>query len=233
MSAFSSAFSSAPSPAQAAGPGLSVAASELLLGGQKSGKSRRAEALAAAWLAAAPGREALLLATAWPHSEGAGGDEMRQRIARHQRDRALRAPGLRTQKAWADLPAALAASDAPQRLRVVDCLSVWLAQLMLPPPGFALPQPPDWPGQVRALLAALAASAGPVVLVSQEIGLGVIPLGRETRAFVDALGGLNQQVAAHCQRVCFMAAGLPLALKDLPAAPSIIPSATDSSPAAS
>ena len=55
---------------------------------------------------------------------------------------------------------------------------------------------------------------GPVVLVGNEIGLGVIPLGREVRAFVDALGQLNQQVAAACQRVTLMAAGLPLALKD-------------------
>ena len=60
---------------------------------------------------------------------------------------------------------------------------------------------------------AIEATAGPVVLVGNEIGLGVIPLGRETRAFVDALGRLNQDVAKVCERVTFMAAGLPLSLK--------------------
>lgn len=64
------------------------------------------------------------------------------------------------------------------------------------------------------LLAALAAASGPVVLVSNEIGLGVIPLGREVRAYVDALGRLNQVVAAACSRVTFMAAGLPLVMKE-------------------
>ena len=60
---------------------------------------------------------------------------------------------------------------------------------------------------------ALAQAQGPVVLVSNEVGLGVIPMGREVRAYVDALGRLNQQVAGVCQRVTLMAAGLPLALK--------------------
>lgn len=63
------------------------------------------------------------------------------------------------------------------------------------------------------LLIAIEGAAGPLVLVGNEIGLGVIPMGQETRAFVDALGRLNQQVAAACQRVTFMAAGLPLTLK--------------------
>ena len=66
------------------------------------------------------------------------------------------------------------------------------------------------------LLIAIKQAAGPVVLVGNEIGLGVIPMGRETRAFVDALGRLNQDVAAVCERVTFMAAGLPLTLKSSP-----------------
>ncbi len=64
---------------------------------------------------------------------------------------------------------------------------------------------------------AIEAARGPLVFVSNEIGLGVIPLGREVRAFVDALGQLNQQVAKACERVTLMAAGLPLTLKDTPA----------------
>lgn len=65
-------------------------------------------------------------------------------------------------------------------------------------------------------LKAITSCPGPIVLVGNEIGLGVIPLGREVRAFVDALGQLNQHVAAVCQRVTLMAAGLPLLLKDEP-----------------
>ena len=75
------------------------------------------------------------------------------------------------------------------------------------------PPAPDWQAQAALFIEALRQSSGPVVLVGNEIGLGVIPLGREVRAFVDALGGLNQQVAAACERVTLMAAGLPLTLK--------------------
>ena len=67
----------------------------------------------------------------------------------------------------------------------------------------------------EALCAAVAGASGPVVLVGNEIGLGVIPMGREVRAFVDALGRLNQDVAAVCGRVTLMAAGIPLTLKEL------------------
>jgi adenosylcobinamide kinase/adenosylcobinamide-phosphate guanylyltransferase len=70
-------------------------------------------------------------------------------------------------------------------------------------------------GQVALLLEAISKAAGPLVLVGNEIGLGVIPMGREVRAFVDALGLLNQSVAQVCQRVTLMAAGLPLTLKAL------------------
>jgi adenosylcobinamide kinase/adenosylcobinamide-phosphate guanylyltransferase len=66
------------------------------------------------------------------------------------------------------------------------------------------------------LLIAIEQAPGPVVLVGNEIGLGVIPMGREVRAFVDALGKLNQDIAAVCERVTLMAAGLPLTLKDKP-----------------
>ena len=72
----------------------------------------------------------------------------------------------------------------------------------------------DWQAQAAIFLAAIRQSPGPVVLVGNEIGLGVIPMGREVRAFVDALGMLNQQVAQVCPRVTLMAAGLPLTLKE-------------------
>ena len=208
-------MSSSPLPSS---PRLSdvFARAHLVLGGQKSGKSRWAEEAAARWLAADPAHEAVLLATAWPH-----GPEMRERIARHQRERAGRAPGMRTQEAWRDLPAAIAGAGGERTLRVVDCLTLWLTQIMLPPPDMPAPDKPTphmageppWRQQAARLLAALQSCPGPLVLVSNDIGLGVIPLGRETRAFADALGWLNQQAAACCERVTFMAAGLPLHLK--------------------
>lgn len=185
---------------------------ELILGGARSGKSRRAEARAAGWLAADPAHEAVLVATAL-----AADDEMRERIARHRRDRAARAPGLQTREMPADapqdLPRLLAAlSDAPQRLCVVDCLTLWLTQCLLPPPGHPVR---DWPALEQGLVDALQRARGPVVLVSNEIGLGVLPMAREARACVDALGLLHQRVAGCCARVTLMVAGLPLAVKEL------------------
>lgn len=181
-----------------------IARRELILGGQKSGKSRRAEMLAAAWCA--QGRSAVLIATGQPHD-----DEMRARIARHQHDRAARVPGMATVEAPRALAEAITVTSRPDTLVVVDCLTLWLTNWLMPAHGPGA-EPP-----VAGLLQALRDAPGPLVLVGNEIGLGVIPLGREVRAFVDALGGLNQQVAAACTRVTLMAAGLPLTLKEEPA----------------
>ena len=187
-------------------PALSVARRELVLGGQKSGKSRRAEQLAAAWLAQDVRHGALLLATAQAHDA-----EMRARIERHRADRAARIPALGCVEEPLALAQAVARHSAPHTLLVVDCLTLWLTNRMMPL------GPPAASAEIGAaqdeLLAALQAAAGPVVLVSNEIGLGVIPLGPEVRGFVDAMGSLNQRVAAVCERVCFMAAGLPMLLK--------------------
>ncbi|CAN7336008.1 bifunctional adenosylcobinamide kinase/adenosylcobinamide-phosphate guanylyltransferase [Acidovorax delafieldii] len=188
---------------------------ELILGGQKSGKSRRAELLARDWLARSADHRAVLIATgqAWD-------DEMRERIARHQRDRAERVPGLQTVEEPRDVAAAVARHSAPQTLVVVDCLTLWLTHWIMPL-GFETmdleqkqAQALDWNAQAAMFLEAIRQSPGPVVLVGNEIGLGVIPMGREVRAFVDALGMLNQQVAQVCPRVTLMAAGLPLTLKE-------------------
>ncbi len=189
---------------------LSIARTELILGGQKSGKSRRAELLARDWLAQSTDHRALMLATAQAWDE-----EMQQRIQRHQQDRAQRVPGMATLEEPRYLAQALQQHSRPDTLIVVDCLTLWLTHWLMP--ADATTPPPtveDWPAQASALCAALAQAPGPVVLVGNEIGLGVIPLGREVRAFVDALGQLNQQVAQACQRVTLMAAGLPLTLKD-------------------
>ncbi|MHA7602171.1 bifunctional adenosylcobinamide kinase/adenosylcobinamide-phosphate guanylyltransferase [Alicycliphilus sp. T452] len=190
-----------------------IARSELILGGQKSGKSRRAELLARQWLAQSPAHRALLVATGQPWD-----DEMRARIARHQRERAQRVPGLATVEEPRDLAAALARHGAPGTLLVIDCLTLWLTNWLMPAsaPEYEPNQPPgqDWQAQAALFLEAIRQTPGPVVLVGNEIGLGVIPLGREVRAFVDALGTLNQQAAQACARVTLMAAGLPLFLKN-------------------
>jgi adenosylcobinamide kinase/adenosylcobinamide-phosphate guanylyltransferase len=185
-------------------------AHEFILGGQKSGKSRRAEQRAIDWLAEAPAaRRAVLIATAQAFDE-----EMRERIARHQADRARRVPAMRTVEEPVELARAIVSESAPETLVVVDCLTLWLTNLLMPLRSEAAkPATRTPPAHVAMLLIALREARGPVVLVGNEIGLGVIPLGRETRAFVDTLGRMNQEVAAACHRVTLMAAGLPLTLK--------------------
>ena len=188
-----------------------IVRSEFILGGQKSGKSRRAEGLAAAWLAQEDGHRAVLIATAQPHDA-----EMRARIARHQRERAARVPGLATTFAPHDVAAAIVHAGGFETLRIVDCLTLWLTQQLMPPEGFdqneALAH--AHPAQTAMLLEAVERCAGPIVVVGNEMGRGVIPLGGEGRGLVDALGQLNQQVAAACERVTLMVAGVPLTVKD-------------------
>ena len=197
--------------------------SELILGGQRSGKSRRAELLARDWLAQSPNHNAVMIATAT-----AWDDEMVERIVRHQQDRAERVPGMLTVEEPTALGEAIQIHSSLQTLVVVDCLTLWLTNLLMPHENTgntlgniknnqkevsnkALDQ--QIRAQAATLLIAIKNAPGPVVLVGNEIGLGVIPMGRETRDFVDALGRLNQEVAAACERVTFMAAGMPLTLK--------------------
>lgn len=193
---------------------MNAARHELILGGAKSGKSRAAEGRAAAWLAQGAGRRATLVATALP-GDVTGDAEMDQRIARHRADRAARVPQLHTVEASDDLGAALRRLSDPGHLVVVDCLTLWLTQLLLPPPGRRVPAEP-WDAARDALLAALRDSRSPVVLVSNEIGLGVLPMTREARGFVDTLGLLHQAVAALCGRVTLTVAGCELRVKDAP-----------------
>lgn len=186
---------------------LTIAASELLIGGQRSGKSARAETITAAWLAQSDANAAVMIATATAWDE-----EIRQRIVRHQSDRAARVPRMRTIEEPLQLARCLRAHSQLNTLIVVDCMSLWLTNWMMP----ADQESPDskmLEEEIADFLAAIAQAQGPVVLVTNEIGLGVIPMGREVRDFVDALGRLNQSLAGACQRVTLMAAGLPLTLK--------------------
>lgn len=192
---------------------------ELILGGAKSGKSRTAERRAANWLAGGPHRIATLVATALP-GELTGDDEMATRIARHREDRALRVPELQTVEAQSALGRTVHDLDDPARLIVIDCLTLWLTQCLLPPEGLATADAsaPRLPleQEQQELLDALQQSRSPVVLVSNEIGLGVMPMSREARAFVDALGVLHQSVAARCGRVTLLVAGCEWTVKKEP-----------------
>src|SRR6187551_296620 len=152
---------------------MTIAKSELILGGQKSGKSRRAEQLAQQWLAQSPEHRAVLVATARPWD-----DEMRERIRRHQQDRAERVPHMTTVEEPLELAQAITQHSAANTLVVVDCLMLWLTNLLMPAPGFESNQPPAQAVHTHTamILRAIESAPGPVVLVGNEIGLGVIPL---------------------------------------------------------
>ena len=167
----------------------------LITGGARSGKSVIAETKA---LSLAP--RAVYIATAEVRDA-----EMAARVADHRARRGLE--WIDHAEAF-DLTGALRKTDG-QGPRLVDCLTLWLTNLLMPAQGEAAPAE----AAAATLASTITAHTGPLILVSNEIGLGVIPMGRETRAFVDALGRLNQQVAAACDRVTLMAAGLPLTLK--------------------
>lgn len=174
-----------------------MSAHHLIVGGQRSGKTRHAQALALQWLQHAPGREVTVIATAL-----AADDEMRERIARHQADRPA---GFATVETPRELCAALQAQSAPQRLLLVDCLTLWLTNWLMPFTG--QPDRTAWQKELDALLQALPTLSSPVVFVSNEVGWGVSPLGREVRDYVDELGRLNQAVAARCKTLTLMVAG--------------------------
>ncbi len=166
----------------------------LVLGGARSGKSRHAQLLAEAW-AADVGGDLVFIATAQAFD-----DEMRDRIARHRSDRDAR---WRTVEAPLDLPEAIAGEGGATLL--VDCLTLWASNLLLADRDL------DEAGE--ALVATLGAATGRVVLVSNEVGWGIVPDNPLARRFRDVAGRLNQRVAAAVDRVDLVVAGLPLRLK--------------------
>lgn len=165
----------------------------LILGGARSGKSRYAEQLATA-----SQQTVSVIVTAQAHD-----DEMAQRIAHHQ---ASRPAHWQVIEAPLDLAAALQLHTRDGHCIIVDCLTLWLTNLLC--------QAPDQLQHERdTLLSLLPALPGTILLVSNEVGMGIIPMGELTRRFVDEAGWLNQAVAGVCERVTLVAAGLPLALK--------------------
>jgi adenosylcobinamide kinase/adenosylcobinamide-phosphate guanylyltransferase len=164
------------------------------LGGARSGKSALAERLALE-----SGKEVVYIATAQAHDA-----EMAARIA-HHRDRRL--AHWQSVEEHLALAGALRAYARPDRCVLVDCLTLWLSNLLGDTDDQRLGR------EYEGLLEVLPALPGELLFVSNEVGLGVVPMGELTRRFVDEAGRLHQALAARCERVLFVAAGLPLPLK--------------------
>ncbi|MDR3497287.1 MAG: bifunctional adenosylcobinamide kinase/adenosylcobinamide-phosphate guanylyltransferase [Ancalomicrobiaceae bacterium] len=177
---------------ETAATGAGVPKIDFVLGGARSGKTRLALARAEA-----SGCAPVYVATAT-----AGDAEMAARVAAHQ---AERGPIWSTVEEPLELTEALARRAAPGRILLVDCLTLWLSNLM-----FA---ERDIEAETARLTMGLSRLAGPVILVSNEVGLGIVPDNALARTFRDDQGRLNQAVAALADRVTFVAAGLPLLLK--------------------
>lgn len=167
----------------------------LVLGGARSGKSRIAQELASA--SALP---VVYIATATALDE-----EMAARIEHHQQDRPR---DWRTRECPLDLATALQAETQQPQTILVDCLTLWLNNQL-----FEYPEQ-DFSVLFDALVHSLGANNANVILVANEVGLGIVPLGEVSRKFVDEAGRLNQRLAQVADKVLFVAAGLPLALKD-------------------
>lgn len=168
---------------------------ELILGGVRSGKSRLAEQRAHE-----SGLEVVYIATAI----AAGDAELEERIRRHR---------ARRPESWTVVEEPLALGEtlhthaSGQRCLVVECLTLWLTNLLCAAPD-------RFERERLSLVETLPALAGHIVLVSNETGLGVVPLGALSRRFVDASGELHQRLATISDRVTLAVAGLPLTLKD-------------------
>jgi len=162
----------------------------LILGGARSGKSAYAERLIAA------------LPPPWVYCATAQAldEEMRERIAHHQR---RRGEGWRTAEAPFDIAPLLEAGTDPI---LIDCLTLWLTNVML--------AGRDAEAETARLLAAARGGRAPIVFVSNEVGLGIVPDNALAREFRDRAGRLNQAVAAIANRVLFMVAGLSMVVKD-------------------
>ena len=170
---------------------------ELILGGARSGKSRLAERLAT---------DSGLAVTYIATSQALDG-EMSSRIRQHRERRP-------TEWALVEEPVELARvlrqCASPEHCLLVDCLTLWLTNLLL------LDDDARLQAEREALLSCLTELPGRIILVSNESGLGVVPMGELTRRYVDASGWLQQAIAERCQRVVFTVAGLPMLLKGAP-----------------
>lgn len=167
----------------------------LITGGARSGKSLRAEVLTRGF----PGRP-VYIATAEPRD-----GEMAERVAIHRARRAAE-----IDRPWIERAAPIELANALRDTdgggaRLVDCLTLWLTNLML--------ADRDWRGAAEVLVETLTAQVSPVVMVTNEVGLGIVPQNALARAFRDAQGSLNQMIAARAETVEFVVAGCPMRVK--------------------
>lgn len=180
----------------------------LILGGVRSGKSRHAEQLASGH-----GGSVAVIVTAT-----AGDEEMAARIAAH---RARRPANWHVVEEPIAVAAALLELARPDSTVIVDCLTLWLTNILTHPDASLLRR------ESEALLEAVRSVQGPVILVSNEVGSGVVPVSELARRFTDATGTLHQRLGEACERVVWMVAGLPLTIKGPPTPGAV---ATSSSP---
>ena len=169
---------------------------QLILGGARSGKSALAEQLAQG-----SGKTVVYIATA---NRLSNDDEMERRIERHQQQRPSE---------WATIEAPVSLAEqlqlqaAENRCLLVDCLTLWLSNCLMDE------QTNCWSQQKQALLDVMGDLPGDIIFVSNEVGLGIVPLGEINRRFVDEAGLLHQHLGVFCDRVALTAAGLPMVLK--------------------
>lgn len=168
---------------------------QLILGGARSGKSALAETLASA-----TDLEVIYIATAT-----ANDGEMQQRIDRHRQQRP--AHWITIESPY-ELAETLQQQATPQRCLLIDCLTLWLSNLLC--------DARNTESARETLLKTVTELPGEIIFVSNEVGLGVIPMGSLSRRFVDESGRLHQSLAQQCDRVVFTAAGLPLIMKGDP-----------------
>jgi adenosylcobinamide kinase/adenosylcobinamide-phosphate guanylyltransferase len=177
----------------------------LVLGGARSGKTRYALNLAES-MARARVASVIYVATA-----EAGDAEMVDRIAQHRAERP---------QAWRTIEATHALADAlgdvaPGTVIVIDCLTLWLSNVLLRSFDEQLPiqELPGWIAERQALLQFIEGFTGVVIMVSNEVGSGIVPLSALARRFQDEQGRLNQMLAAMCERVTLVVAGIPVPIK--------------------
>ncbi len=174
----------------------------LILGGVRSGKSRYAEQLAIQ-TAESNQSQLIYIATSFPQD-----DEMHQRVREHQQQRELSGKNWITVEEDLYLAEALEQQDAATHTILVDCLTLWMTNLLCHENKNLLVQ------ETERLLAALSKLSANIIFVSNETGLGVVPMDTLSRQFVDKMGLFHQELAARCERVVFVTAGLAHVLKD-------------------
>ncbi|MGH1487081.1 MAG: bifunctional adenosylcobinamide kinase/adenosylcobinamide-phosphate guanylyltransferase [Cellvibrionaceae bacterium] len=180
----------------------------LILGGARSGKSRFAEEQALSLETRSKRKQLVYVATAT-----AGDNEMSERIQHHQQRREEQSH----KQQWQVIEEPLNLADVILRFQeadhcvLIDCLTLWITNGLLSK---------QWPARRQAFIEALQKSSATVLLVSNEVGSGVVPLGELSRDFVDESGRLHQELASLCDQVTLVVAGLPLSLKSCSTSPT-------------